>query len=654
MCGIAGCYQQPGGEAIARAMSERMSHRGPDAAGLTHHRDERVDVYLAHRRLSIIDLTTAADQPLAKHGLTMVYNGEIYNYRELRAELAASGVTFVTNSDTEVVLEAWRRWGPAALKRFRGMFAFAILDAGTGHLYLARDPLGIKPLHYMRRGQGVLFASEIKSLLTAAGSEVRIDPAAMVASMMYYWVPDQECAFDGVRKLPAGTWAEVRPDGRITENTYWSAQDVAADAAASPRADLRQVIEESVAAHMVADVPISTFLSGGLDSSIITSLAQRAETDLTAYTIGFRPEDQAREAMPDDAKYARLLANQLGITLHEIQIAPDIVDMLPRIVDVLDEPIGDPAAINTVLMCEAARDAGIKVLLSGMGADELFGGYRKHAACVMAARYQRLPGAVRHGLIRPTVDALPVAVGGRGLRYPRWAKRFLDFAELPEEQAFQRSYSLYDGDQLRGLIAPDLAPHVDHVLDAHARMYADSTLSDHVNRMCLTDSRMFMAGLNLTYTDRASMAASTEVRTPFVDPVVFHAAFTFSGQDKIQRGKGKLPLKQAAEAWVPSEIINRPKASFSAPLRAWISHDLRELIDDSLVRGRLVEDGFIRKPALAHMVEADRNGSADYSKNIWQLLTMELWYRNAQSLGTAAPDRVSAPSTPAVVGANAR
>jgi asparagine synthase (glutamine-hydrolysing) len=221
-------------------MSERMAHRGPDAAGLygpstagvTHLDDARAEVWLAHRRLSIIDLSSNADQPMRKDGLTLVYNGELYNYRELRHELASHGVRFTTNSDTEVVLEAWRRWGPDCLPKFRGMFAFALLSDRTGELFFARDPLGIKPLHYMRRGSGVLFASELKSLLAAVGQEITIDPAAMVASMLYYWVPEQQCAFSGVRKLPPGSWAVARPDGSFEERTYWSARDVAEAAAA--------------------------------------------------------------------------------------------------------------------------------------------------------------------------------------------------------------------------------------------------------------------------------------------------------------------------------------------------------------------------------------------------------------------------------------
>ena len=324
---------------------------------------------------------------------------------------------FATESDTEVVLEAWRAWGPEALRRFRGMFAFALADEAVGDLVLARDPLGIKPLYYLPRGDGLLFASELKGIMAAVGPELRINPGAMVASMLYYWVPDQQCSIEGVRKLPPGSWARILPDGKLSVQHYWQIADVAAEAAAGPDlspADLREVIQESVRAHMVADVPVSSFLSGGLDSSIVTVLAHQASQGVDAYTITFRAEDQRLEAMPDDAVYARKVARQFGIDLHEIEIAPDIVSLLPRMVDTLDEPIGDPAAINTLLMCEAARERGVKVILSGMGADELFGGYRKQMACLMASRYSALPALPRAGrAVRRGQDA-----GQRGRSRP--------------------------------------------------------------------------------------------------------------------------------------------------------------------------------------------------------------------------------------------
>ncbi len=260
MCGIAGCYQQADGRKLVEIMTDRIAHRGPDAAGTWDHDNDHVTAQLGHRRLSIIDLSDAADQPLSKHGLTLVYNGELYNYKELRAELTTRGVRFATRSDTEVVLEAWRSWGPEALRRFRGMFAFALLDERTGELVLARDPFGIKPLYYLPRGGGVVFASELKALLAAVGSELRIEPGALVASMLYYWVPEQRCAIAGVQKLPGGSWARFRPDGSCSLQEYWRVADVAAEAAAGPPADLGTVIEESNAAHQVSDLPVSSFL----------------------------------------------------------------------------------------------------------------------------------------------------------------------------------------------------------------------------------------------------------------------------------------------------------------------------------------------------------------------------------------------------------
>jgi asparagine synthase (glutamine-hydrolysing) len=637
MCGIAGCYQQVDGKKLVDVMTDRIAHRGPDSSGIWDYEDDQVAVQLGFRRLSIIDLSSAADQPFTKDGLTLVYNGELYNYRALRTELASRGVRFRTESDTEVVLEAWRCWGPDCLKRFRGMFAFAVAVVKTGELFLARDPFGIKPLYYLHRGGGVLFASELKALIAASGTQLRIEPGALVASMLYYWLPEERCAIDGVQKLPGGTWARCTPDGALTVKQYWNMAEVAAQAATQPPADLKAVMEDAVNAHLVADVPVSSFLSGGLDSSIITVLAHQADAAIDAYTITFRPQDQRLEAMPDDAIYARKVAAKYGVNLHEIEISPDIVSMLPRIVDVLDEPIGDPAAINTLLMCEAARERGVKVMLSGMGADELFGGYRKHWACLLASRYGRLPGGLRHHLLQPAVERLPLRLGSRGMRYTRWAKRFMTFADLPEEPRFRRSYTLYDADELTALISPDLAAHVGQVIDEHTEIYNDNSLSDDmVNPMCLADTRMFLPGLNLAYTDRASMAASIEVRVPFVDPVVAAAAFSIDGHDKISRGKSKIALKQAAANWLPAEIVHRPKASFSAPLRAWVKDDLHEVIQDVLVAGELVDCGMIRRDALTRLINDEQTGQQDRSKQIWQLLTLELWYRHARSMGVSA------------------
>jgi asparagine synthase (glutamine-hydrolysing) len=627
MCGILGTCGLATGAGQLAAMSDAIAHRGPDASGTWTSPDGRLR--LGHRRLSIIDLSAAANQPFVKDGLVLVFCGEIYNYRELRAELGAAGTGFRTDSDTEVLLEAWRRWGPASLRRLRGMFAFALFDSRQGTLTLARDPFGIKPLFWTARDGGVAFASELKGLRPLLGDRPPIDHAAIVASLLYYWVPEDHCVYRGVEKLPAGSWLQVTPDGRHRLERYY---DPRAELAAPParRVDveeLRRVLEDSVAAHLVADVPISTFLSGGLDSSLLTVLAARHNPDIDSYTISFRPEDRRLEAMPDDLAYARSLAGRHGIRLHEVEIAPDVADLLPRMVHTLDEPIGDAAAINAYLICRAARDAGVKVLLSGMGADELFGGYRKHYACLLAARYRRLPGGLRHRVVAPAVRRLPVAGRRRGYRAARWAKRFVAFADLPEEAAFRRSYTHYDVGELHELLDPELWPLVDQLVDEHAAVYHEGPAGDQVNRMCYTDTRLFLPGLNLAYTDRASMAASTEVRVPYVDREVAAAAFAIPGSAKIVGRERKAVLKRAAEAWLPREIVYRPKGLFSAPLRAWIRRDLADMVEDLVAGGTLVTSGLVDKQLVRAMIDADRRGLADRSKEIWQLLTLEVWYR---------------------------
>lgn len=626
MCGILGLFNFPSAEPQFEAMLASLAHRGPDATGRYRSTADGAAVLLGHQRLSIIDLSTAADQPFEKDGLVLVYNGEVYNYRSLRHELIGHGVEFRTRSDSEVVLEAWRRWGPESLARLRGMFAFALYDERSRRLVLARDPFGIKPLFLYRRDDSLAFGSELKAIRPCLGAAPRIDETALVASLMYYWVPDSRCVYRDVEKLPPGCWAETAPGEACRIHRYWRAADAFAGAAAGEQQAraLAEVVEESVAAHMVADVPVSTFLSGGLDSSMITVMAAKAAPGLECYTIAFREEDQRLEAMPNDLEYAQSVARRHGLSLHTIEIAPDVTELLPRMVRILDEPIGDAAAINAFLICSAARDAGTKVLLSGMGADEIFGGYRRHLACLLAARYRRTPAALR-GPTRALVSRLPVAGRSRGYRTVRWAKRFLSFAELPEETAYRRSYTHYGREEFADLLCGDLMPAVDELFDEHRDIYSEGPAHDQINRMCATDLRLFLPGLNLAYTDRASMAASTEVRVPFVDREVVATGAAIPGRQKIAGHQTKAILKQAAEGWLSRDIIYRPKMPFSAPLRAWIRRDLAEMVEDQLLRGRMVRSGMINGPFLRRMIDEDRQGLSDRSKEIWQLLTLESW-----------------------------
>ncbi|MGW4484133.1 asparagine synthase (glutamine-hydrolyzing) [Amycolatopsis sp. NPDC004368] len=631
MCGIAGAYHWPDGGPLVDRLTKCLAHRGPDGSGRYDHRAGAGEVHFGHRRLSIVDLSGTGAQPMVAEGLALTYNGELYNAPELRAELEGKGVRFRGTSDTEVLLRAWREWGLECLPRLRGMFAFGVFDERTGELTLVRDQLGIKPLFFVRRNGGVAFSSELKALATELGGTLEVDKAALIASLLYYWVPDSRCAYREVEKLQPGTWVRFRTDGTSERGAYWSLRQVAEEGEAyRGDVDLHQVIADSTSKHLLSDVPVATFLSGGLDSSYLTALAARQQPGISAYTIGFRAEDAKFEAMPDDLKYARIVAGKFGVDLHEIEIAPQVLDLLPRMTYHLDEPIGDPAAINSFLICTAAREAGVKVMLSGMGADEMFAGYRKHYANQLALRYQRVPGLVRKP-IETVVDRLPVASASRGYRTVRFAKRFLSFAELPEETAFRRSYTMYDRGELLNLVNPDLAPDVDDVLTEHADTYHDQHLRDYVNRMCLADTRMFLPGLNLTYTDRSTMAVSTEVRTPFVDVEVVKAAFRVPGNRKIVGRQGKAALKEAALAILPKEIVYRPKGLFSAPLRAWMSRDLAPLVREVVNEGVLVESGFLRRDALQKLVAEDAAGQQDRAKHLWHVLTLEYWYRAASS-----------------------
>lgn len=630
MCGIIGTVGLSSPEVNFQVLVGRLGHRGPDANGVFLTRFADQDVKLGHTRLSIIDLTADANQPFEKDGLVLIFNGEIYNYKSLRTEIEKTGITFRTNSDTEVILEAWRLWGAKSLPRLRGMFAFAIYDKRDGRIVLARDPFGIKPLFVLRRGPGIAFSSELKALLPILGSDAVIDDNGVIASLIYGWLPDEFCMYRQVSKLGPGRWLERRIDGTISENVYWDPAVEMAEQKSQPLnvEELRHILQDSVSAHMVADVPVATFLSGGLDSSLISVLARKQVNRLDCFTIGFRAEDKKFEAMPDDLSYARQIAKSADLNLHEILIKPDLVDMLPRIVEILDEPIGDGAAINAYLICKSARHLGIKVLLSGMGADEVFAGYRRHYACMLAARYRRIPAFIRSGLIEPMVDLLPAASRQKGYRTSRWAKRFVKFASLPEEQAFHRSYALFGRNDLTVMSNRNFSPEIERVFSHHAAIYAQGSRRDQVNRMCHADVRLFLSGLNLAYTDRASMAASTEVRVPFVDMEVVRAAFRIAGSDKIRGKSGKVALKMAAEAWLPKPIIYRPKGLFSAPLRAWIRNDLKTMIDDILPAGELVHRGYIKASYIRSMIDDDRAGREDYSREIWQLLTMDFWFRN--------------------------
>jgi asparagine synthase (glutamine-hydrolysing) len=626
MCGLAGFIGFDDNVKLAKHANECQKHRGPDNQSLWH------DNYiaLAHQRLSIIDLSDAANQPFHKHGFIIIFNGEIYNYKELRKKLQKEKqVIFTTSSDTEVLLELYHHYGKESLNELIGMFVFAIYHTTDHSIFIARDHFGIKPLFYTQIGNSLAFSSELKTLVNVPGFNKAINPKSLVSCLNYLWVSGNESMFLDCYKLPPAHYLTYTQDSGIQISKYWELSDtpqnhlLTEDAVAD---QVAEVISSSITRHMVADVPVSSFLSGGLDSSLIAVLAKKINTKLSTYTISTFEKDRHVEQMPDDEKYASLVAKEFDINNHVIRISPDILKDLPEIVRTLDEPIGDPAAINTYLICKAARKEGVKVLLSGMGADEIYFGYRRQKATLMAIRYNKLPSAVKN-VVAGVVTHLPVKILGKGFKLGRWAKRFISFATLPVDQAYMRSYSYYDSSELKQLFKSEFADAVEKIQDEHKLIFNSKFKNDVANQLCNTDLSMFMLGLNLTYTDRASMAASVEVRVPFIDKDVVTDAMKIAGKFKIKKGVTKYILKKAAEKYLPKQIIYRKKAAFGAPIRSWISNDLRELVDNLLSEKSVVNRGFLNYSFVKNLIENDRKGLDDNAYQIYQLLTLEIWCR---------------------------
>lgn len=625
MCGIAGIIGRPDRTVIS-AMTDGLAHRGPDDAGCVVF-DEQ-GVALGHRRLSIIDLSAAGHQPMcnAARDLWITFNGEIYNYRELREELRAHGYVFRSSTDTEVLLAAYQHFGEACLERLNGMFAFAIYDRRRRVLFAARDRLGVKPFYYYHRSDLLVFASEIKALFACPDVPRRPDLTSL-ATPARYQVPPYT-GFDQIRKLPPGctlTWSE----GRISVRPFWkipvSENAVESDATAIEQLD--GLLNTAVGRQMIADVPVGIFLSGGLDSSLIGALMRRhTAQEIRAFTIRFSDADQRFERVSDDSYYARRVASRFGFRYEELQIEPHIEDLLPRMVWHLDEPLSDPAAINTYLIAKAAREQGIVVLLNGMGGDEVFGGYRKHLACLRAEQYQKM----LHGVVRRAVERLvqqmPVATSRRGLRTARWAKRFLSFASLDEFDRYLASDLSLGEEQYRRLFraGPDYRRCPFYTAQKTA---FEETAASYLTRMCSNDTRFFLSEHNLTYSDKATMAASVESRPPLTDHTVVEFMFNRPPRDRIRGYQQKYLLKRAAHGYLPRNVIHRPKAPFGSPLRAWIRGPLAEMIDDLLEPSSMRSAELYDPKYVANLVARDRAGLDDNALVIWTILSNEVWFR---------------------------
>ena len=637
MCGISGLVNCGSAEALAR-MTNVQTHRGPDDSGLwERHFPDGGYIGLGSRRLAILDLSADGHMPMSNEdgSVWITYNGEIYNFADLRRELEGKGHRFRSHTDTEVIVHLYEEDGVDCLNRLQGMFALAICDlrGRSPKLFLARDHFGVKPLYYRERGGKLAFASEVKALLEVPGIEARMDLGALDKYLTFLWVPDPLTMFEGIRKLPAGHYA-LWHRGEFKIEQYWDLTFPPAEHRFErTETDLADEIRErfcaSVEQQMVSDVPIGAFLSAGLDSSSIVAAMARKQPVRT-YTITFPEKYRVGETTIDDPAVPQRLARKLGCEHHEIVVEPDVVGLLPSLTWHMDEPTADPAIIAAYLVCREARKQAT-VLLSGVGGDEIFAGYRKHVAHAWAEEYRRVPRLARSAA-EWALLGLPSLRGTRMKGPVRLAKKMARSAALSPDEAFIRNCTYLDAQQKGDLYALESQPLASgnaHADDRHLSAFDKVRHADFLNQMLYLDTKIFMTTLNLTYNDKMSMASSVEVRVPFLDrQLAEFVAWNVRPEWKLKgkwRPVTKHIFREAMRSMLPEEVLRQPKAGFAAPVDYWLARDLRPMVDDLLSEAQIRRRGLFRPEVVRRYIAEHRRGAEDWSMQIWQLLTLEIW-----------------------------
>jgi asparagine synthase (glutamine-hydrolysing) len=641
MCGIAGIISHAP-EARIRPMLDSIEHRGRDDEGVwtsLEIDDEGRRACLGHRRLSIIDTTSAGHQPmLSVDGrFVLTFNGEIYNYLELKPELEARGHRFQTDTDTEVLLAAFAEWGADCLERLNGMFAFAIWDVKERTLTLARDRLGIKPLYYAQvlgengAGPSFIFASEVKAILATGLVERTIDPEALNQFLTFLWTPDPHTLFRGIRKLPPAHVLTLRDD-ELSVREWW---DVSFDEIEEGRSEewwqeqLLETLNRVVGMEMVADVPLGSFLSGGIDSSSIVALMKNHSNGrrVSTYTIGIEAEDLRYDIIPDDVVWARRVNELLDTDYHEIMLKPNVAELLPKLVYHMDEPAID-MAIPSYLVSSAARET-LTVMLSGMGGDEVFAGYPRQMAMKIASALDPVPTLLRRPLMKTVASILPGGLPGKLTAPLRNAKKFARSAALDFENRYM-GYGTYFTDEAKGRLYTDEMLSATRGMDAyrhHRRYFERVKTAAPLNRLLYVDLKTFLPCLNLTTTDKTSMAANLEVRVPFLNYELVELAARMPTRLKLRGLKRKYILKRMAEKLLPKEVVWRKKAGFGAPIRSWLRGPLRPMVDDLLSEETVQRRGLFRPQEVRRIIAANLSGREDYNLQVFQLLMLELWQR---------------------------
>jgi asparagine synthase (glutamine-hydrolysing) len=628
MCGIVGFVAGPGAESIdapevLARMSGAVAHRGPDDSG----RFLAPGVALGHRRLSIIDLAGGHQPITTEEGrYTIVFNGEIYNFRELRDELESRGHRFATRSDTEVILRAYAAYGTGCVDRLRGMFAFAVWDAEERSLFVARDRVGIKPVYYAETRGGLVFGSELKSLVEHPEVSREIDPHAVDAYLTFGYVPDPLAIFSGTAKLPPGHWMRWR-DGRLEVRRYWDFEYAHVD----PRPEgelleeLRALVDEAVRIRMIAEVPLGAFLSGGVDSStVVGTMARHATQPVKTFSIGFREDSY------DELRYARVTAERFNTEHHEFVVTPEICRIVDELVWHFDEPFADSSAIPTYMVSKLAREH-VTVALSGDGGDELFAGYTRYATDRSRERFAGLPRAIRRGVMQPIGRRLPHGALGRNFLY-NVALDPLD-RYLDSVAAFS---SLQTSELYTDAFRERLGPGPRAVDDARALASRVAT-GEPLDRLLYIDSKTYLPGDILTKVDRMSMAVSLEARVPLLDHKLVELVVTIPASLKLRGLETKHIFKRAVRGLVPDEILERPKQGFGVPIAEWLNDELRDEIRDTLTDRTARERGIVDPRYVDLLLDEHARRRRDHSTQLWTLFMLERWARAvAPASATAA------------------
>lgn len=623
MCGIYGEVILSGAdrpqEPVVRRMGAAIVHRGPDDDGL--YLDERVALGL--RRLSIIDIASG-HQPIENEdgSVIVVCNGEIYNYRELRDELRAAGHHFRTGSDVEVLVHLYEAHGDAFVTRLRGMFGFALWDRRRQRFLLGRDRLGIKPVYYAQAGRRLAFASESKAILSRPDYSPALDDMALRQFLTLGYVPAPFSMFAGVRKLLPGSMLVIE-EGRIEERRYWQFV-VEPDRVPDEGqwiAEIRAALNDSIEAQMVSDVPIGAFLSGGVDSStIVAAMSRFSSSPVKTYAIGYSGTTGA--ALYNELDYARRIAEKFNTDHHEIEVQPEVIQLLPGLVWHMDEPTADSALITSSLVSEFAR-RDVKVILSGVGGDELFGGYDRYQLPHLVSRFRAIPGPLRRGLLNPVLGMLPVARHTRLLNLLRAARKVALVADRDSVARYHEVMEVFGSTDLAALLPGGGRPFQSALTDALTRYLGNTDL----DQMMAADLATQLPDDLLLLTDKVSMGHSLECRVPLLDERLVDLAARLPSELRVRGRETRYILKKALNGILPAETLHRPKRGFGAPFGAWFTRELSGVMDGLLGQVGLSGRGLVNPDAVRQLIGDHRAHRADHTDHLVALTTLEIWCR---------------------------